>query len=58
MRQDDTIWESLFEEAKNIANKHDIEPSCPRRVGRQKNRANVLADSVSDYWRRLLYYVF
>lgn len=57
MRQDDRIWESLFEEAKNIANEHDIEPSCPERVGRQQNRANVPANSVSDYWRRVLYYV-
>ncbi|CAC5416033.1 unnamed protein product [Mytilus coruscus] len=58
MRQDDTIWESLFEEVKNIANEHDIEPSCPRQVGRQQNRANVPVDSASDYWRRVLYYVF
>ncbi|CAC5395408.1 unnamed protein product [Mytilus coruscus] len=58
MRQDDTIWESLFEEAKNISGEHDIEPSCSRRVGRQQNRANVPADSASDYWRRVLYYVF
>lgn len=57
-REDDAVWESLFKEATEIADKHDVEPSFPRRAGRQQHRANVPADNPSDYWRRALYYVF
>ena len=57
-RVDDAVWESLFEEATDIANTHDIDPSFPRRTVRQQHSANVPADNPSDYWRRAIYYVF
>ncbi|CAG2193974.1 unnamed protein product [Mytilus edulis] len=57
-RGDDTVWESLFTRATDIAAEHDIEPSVPRVAGRQRHRANHPIIEPSDYWRVSLYYVF
>ncbi|XP_063416002.1 zinc finger MYM-type protein 1-like [Mytilus trossulus] len=57
-RGDDTVWESLFARATDIAAEHDIQPSVPRVAGRQRHRANHPILEPSDYWRVSLYYVF
>ena len=36
----------------------DIQPSMPRRAGRQQNRANPDVQTVSDHYRVTLYNVF
>lgn len=55
-RVDDAVWESPFEEAKDIANTHDIDPSFPRSASRHNSTVRMFL--TSDYWRRVLYYVF
>ncbi len=57
-RNDDTVWETLYDSAVKIASEFEIEPSVPRRVGKQQHRANYPVDSPSDYWRVALYYPF
>jgi hypothetical protein len=57
-RNDDAVWEALYEEATELAARLDVEPSRPRQARRQQHRANVPAESVSEYWRRAMYYPF
>ena len=40
-RVDDAVWESPFEEAKDIANTHDIDPSFPRRASRHNSTVRM-----------------
>ncbi len=35
--------------------RHHIDPTMPRRAGRQQHRENVAADTPSDYWKRAMY---
>lgn len=57
-RNDEAVWNALFDEAVGIGREFGIEPHIPRIVARQQNRANVLAANPSDYWRISLYNVF
>ena len=57
-RNDDAVWEALMEKATEIASDHGIDPSMPRRVGRQQHRNNVEANSPSVYWKRAMYLPF
>ena len=57
-RNDDAVWDALYEEALELAARVDVEPKKPRQAGRQQHRVNVPADSISAYWRRAMYYPF
>lgn len=57
-RADDLVWEALYEKAVTMATVHDVLPSKPRTTGRQQQRVNVPAESVSDYWKRALFFPF
>lgn len=57
-RNDDQVWEALYTEACEMAAEFEIEPSTPRVVGRQRNRANHPAQTSKDYWRVSLYLTF
>jgi len=57
-RNDPLVWNSLFETAVSIASDFEIDPSIPRRAGRQQHRANYAINDPKDYWRVSLYNVF
>ncbi|XP_021367068.1 zinc finger MYM-type protein 1-like [Mizuhopecten yessoensis] len=57
-RNNDIVLAGIYDETNRISRLHDIEPSIPRRVGRQQNRNNVPAANPSEYWRRSLYHIF
>lgn len=57
-RNDPMVWDALFEDAVSIAEQFDLMPTIPRRTPRQQNRANVPANTPSEYWKRALFYVF
>ena len=57
-RNDPLVWDALFEEASSLADKFDLQPTMPRRAPRQQNRANLPANTPSEYWKRALFYVF
>lgn len=57
-RDDDTVWNELYQTALDIAEPFEIVESVPRRCGRQTTRANHPADTHKHYWRISLYYPF
>ena len=57
-REDDLVFDALYEEAESIGREHDAPPSMPRLAGHQQHRNNTPADSPKEYWKRALYFVF
>ena len=58
-RNDPVIWNGLYERAVEMAESVDVEPSRPRAPNvRQQHRQNVPADTISDYWKRNMFYPF
>jgi hypothetical protein len=57
-RNDQTVWDSLFDMAVSIADQFEILPTIPRRPGWQINRAGHPADNPSQFWQRSIYYPF
>ena len=57
-RNDDAVWDALVDKAADIAAFYNIDPSIPRRAGRQQHRENVEADTPSAYWSRAVYFPF
>ena len=47
-----------MEKATGIAAAYNIDPSIPRRTGRQQHRTNVEAGTPSAYWKRAVYLPF
>ena len=56
IRQDDNVWQELYQGITKLAEKQNVLPSKPRTAGRQQHRDNVLADTPEEYWRRSAYY--
>ena len=54
-RNDEMVWDELFERAKTIATEWNIEPTRPRLAANQRHRVNVPAEMPKDYWKRALY---
>lgn len=54
-RQDDTVWDMLYEGATETAQLFDVEPRMPRMVRRQQHRENAEAANPSEYWKRNMY---
>jgi len=44
MRNDEAVWDALFEKVAEIASKHEMHPAKPRTVCKQHHRANVDAE--------------
>ena len=57
-RDDDMVWDALYETSVDLAASIDVDPSIPRRAGRQAHRNNVPADTTSGYWKLSVYYPF
>ncbi len=57
-RGDEAVWETLYEQAVDMARTQDIQPSLPRNRGRQQNRPNAPAQDPSTYWKINMYFVF
>ena len=57
-RADKNVWNALYDKAVDVSSNFAIHPTMPRRAGRQQNRANPDVQSVSDFYRVTLYYVF
>lgn len=57
-RADQYVWDALYDKAVNVSADFNIQPSMPRRAGRQQHRANPDVQTVSDYYRVTLYNVF
>ena len=57
-QRNDESWEKLYQHAVAIAEKHDVPVIRPRLAGRQQHRVNVPSNSVSDYYKRGLYFPF
>jgi hypothetical protein len=57
-RQDESVWNELYQSALNSAKSFDISDSMPRRCGRQPTRVNHPAETPKQYWRISLYYPF
>lgn len=56
-RNDPMVWGALYERALDLAERVDVQPSMPR-GGRQQNRPNAPAQTVSEYWRINMYLPF
>jgi len=56
IRQDDNVWQELYQDITKLAEKQNVLPSKPRTAGRQQHRDNVPADTPEEYWRRSVYY--
>ena len=50
--------ECLYDNAIDVSSNFAIHPTMSRRAGRQQNRANPDVQTVSDFYRVTLYYVF
>ena len=50
-RDDDMVWDELFERAKEIAAEWNIDPRTPRLTANQQHRVNVPANTPRQYWR-------
>ena len=57
-RQDDSVWDELFQSTLALAKSFDISECMPRRCGRQTTRVNHTAKTPKQYWRISLYYPF
>ena len=57
-RADPTAWDTLFDNAVDLAAKFNVEASKPRNAGRQVHCENVPADTPSQYWKRAMYLPF
>jgi hypothetical protein len=57
-RDDDTVWNELYQTALDIAEPFEIVESVPRRCRRQTTKANHPADTHKHYWCISLYYPF
>ena len=59
-RNDQTVWDALYDKSVDMANSVGVDPSRPRANNnlRQQHRQNVPAATVSEYWRRNLYLPF
>ena len=57
-RNDEDVWDALLEKATEIAALYNVDPSIPRRAGRQQHRDNVEAETPSAYWKRAVYLPF
>ena len=57
-RVDQSVWNDLYDKAVDVSSNFAIHPTMPRRAGRQKNRANPDVQTVSDFCRVTVYYVF
>ncbi|WAR26844.1 P52K-like protein, partial [Mya arenaria] len=56
-RNDDEVWNSLFQKAVDIAGDVGVIPAAPRRYGRQQNRPNAPGNT-SEFWKRNMYLPF
>jgi hypothetical protein len=56
IRQDDNVWQELYQDITKLAEKQNVLPSKPRTAGRKQHRDNVPADTPEEYWRRSVYY--
>ena len=56
IRQDDNVWQELYQDKTKLAEKQNVLQSKPRTAGRQQHRDNVPADTPEEYWRRSVYY--
>ena len=57
-RQNESVWDELYQSTLNLVKSFDISKSIPRRCGRQTTRANHPAETPKQYWRISLYYPF
>ena len=57
-RDDEMVWDELFERAKEMAAEWNIDPRTPRLTVNQQHRVNVPANTPKQYWRRALYSVY
>ncbi|WAR23625.1 P52K-like protein [Mya arenaria] len=56
-RNDNEVWNSLFQKAVEIAGDVEVIPAAPRRYGRQQNRPNAPGNT-SEFWKRNMYLPF
>lgn len=57
-REDEDVYNSVFEAATKVSAVSDHVLSIPRRCGRQTQRNNVPGDTPKDYFRRAIYLPF
>jgi len=55
-RQDESVWDELYQSTLILAKSFDISESMPRRCDRQTTRINHTAETPKQYWRISLYY--
>ena len=56
IKQDDNVWQELYQDKTKLAEKQNVLQSKPKTAGRQQHRDNVSADAPEEYWRRSVYY--
>lgn len=57
-RNDETVFDALFDRAVEIADQFEVHVGRPRTAGVQRNRANPPNLDPKAYWRITLYYTF
>ena len=57
-RNDERLWDELYDKSVELAASVDVNPSKPRTVGRQQHRGNAPSDTVSGYWRLNMFLPF
>jgi hypothetical protein len=50
IRQDDNVWQELYQDITKLAEKQNVLPSKPRTAGRQQHRDNMPAGTPEEYW--------
>ena len=53
-RNDQEVWDKLYQKAVDTAALVEEAPTIPRANGRQRHRANVPAETPNQYWRRAM----
>lgn len=57
-RNDDMLWDHLYDKAVSLADDIGVEATVPRCHGRQANRPNAPAQTPSQFWRVNMYLPF
>ena len=54
-RADTEVWNTLYEDAVELAANFEVQPRKLRNAGKQRHRKKIPADTPCQYWKRAMY---
>ena len=57
-RAETEVWNTLYEDAVELAAKFEVQPCKPRNARKQRHREHFPADTPCQYWKRAMYLPF